>query len=78
VEVRSGWTSVGEPLEPEDFVILLATGGPAVRIRGELDANKEPSRAWLEVQDWFKPWTEYVPASQDVLLTYAQQFYFGD
>jgi hypothetical protein len=77
IEVRSGWTSLGEPLEAEDFNILLATGGPAVRIVGELDQHGEPSRAWLEVQDWFTPWTEYVGASQDVLLTYARQFYFG-
>jgi hypothetical protein len=90
LEVRSGWTSLGEPLEAEEFNILLATGGPAVRIVGELDQHGEPSRAWLEVQDWFTPWTEYrgtpskndpgaldnVP-SQDVLLTYARQFYFG-
>jgi hypothetical protein len=76
IEVRSGWTSLGEPLEAEDFNILLATGGPAVRIVGELSQG-EPSRAWLEVQDWFTPWTEYVGASQDVLLTYARQFYFG-
>jgi hypothetical protein len=89
LEVRSGWTSLGEPLEAEEFNILLATGGPAVRIVGELDQG-EPSRAWLEVQDWFTPWTEYVgttsksdpgmlenQASQDVLLTYARQFYFG-
>ena len=77
VEVRSGWTSVGELMEAEEFVILLGTGGPAIRIRGELD-DGQPSRAWLEVQDWFTPWTEYIGASQDVLLTYAQQFYFGE
>lgn len=77
LEVRSGWTVLGDPLEAEEFNILLATGGPAVRIVGELDRN-EPSRAWLEVQDWFTPWTQYIGASQDVLLTYAQQFYFGD
>jgi hypothetical protein len=76
IEVRSGWTSLGEPLEAEEFNILLATGGPAVRIVGELDQG-EPSRAWLEVQDWFTPWTEYVGAPQDVLLAYARQFYFG-
>ena len=91
IEVRSGWTSLGEPLEAEEFNILLATGGPAVRIVGELDQHKEPSRAWLEVQDWFTPWTQYFGVtdpndpgaltalpSQDVLLTYARQFYFGD
>lgn len=76
IEVRSGWTVLGEPLQAEEFSILLATGGPAVRIVGELDGD-EPWRAWLEVQDWFTPWTQYMGASQDVLLTYARQFYFG-
>lgn len=59
-------------------VILLCTGGPAVRIKGELSDN-EPTRAWLEVQDWFKPWTEYFEAGlSEVLLTYSQQVYFGE
>ena len=50
VEVRSGWVSLGAdrvPMEPEEFCILLTTGGPAVRIRGELDEHKEPSRACI-------------------------------
>jgi hypothetical protein len=89
IEVASDWTVLGEPLQAEKFNILLCTGGPAVRIVGEL-SDGEPSRAWLEVQDWFTPWIEYrgtisktdpnaydVP-SQDVLLTYARCFYFGD
>jgi hypothetical protein len=77
VEVRSGWTTPGEEMEAEEFNILLTTGGPAVRIRGELDGS-EPRRAWLEVQDWGKPWTEYVPADQDTLLAYASCFFFGE
>jgi len=75
VEVRSGWTSLGEPLAAEEFAILLTTGGPAVRIMGELD-NGEPCRAWLEVQDWGRPWTQYIPADGDTLLTYARVFCF--
>jgi hypothetical protein len=83
VEVRSGWVSPGHPdFEPEEFVILLCTGGPAVRIRGEISGG-QPSRAWLEVQDWFKPWTEYTGSYgeapvRDILLAYASQFYFGE
>lgn len=78
VEVRSGWASIGETLTPEQFCILLATGGPAVRIRGELDEHQEPQRAWLEVQDWGTPWTQYFGAEQYTLLAYAQCFYFGE
>lgn len=80
VEVRSGWTSIGETLEPEEFNILLGTGGPAVRIMGELDANKQPRRAWIEAQDWGTAWTQYFgdAVSQDDLLTYCSQFFFGE
>ena len=76
VEVRSGWASLGEPLTADEFCILLCTGGPAARIRGELSGG-EPHRAWLEYQDWGTPWTEFVGADQAVLLTYARCFYFG-
>lgn len=78
VEVRSGWTTPGEPMEAEEFCILLTTGGPAVRIRGELDEHNEPYRAWLEVQECGEPWTKYFPANGDTLLTYARCFYFGE
>lgn len=79
VEVRSGWTTPGEDMTAEDFCILLSTGGPATRIRGELGDDGEPHRAWLEVQDWYKPWTEYYAGSgaAEVLLTYAQCFTYG-
>lgn len=77
VEVRSGWATPGEPLAAEEFCILLSTGGPASRIRGELDSHGEPCRAWLEVQDWGTPWTEYVPAESHVLLAYARCFCFA-
>lgn len=78
VEVRSGWVTLGETMEAEEFNILLSTGGPAVRIRGELGQYNQPDRAWLEVQDWYTPWTQYFDAEQSVLLTYCQQFYFGE
>ena len=78
IEVRSGWAPVGDCLQAEEFAILITTGGPAVRIRGELDEYRQPARAWLEVQNWGTPWTRYFDASQDVLLTYAQCFYFGE
>jgi hypothetical protein len=78
VEVRSDWHVPGENNEPGEFCILLSTGGPASRIRGELDEHCEPRRAWLEVQDWGTPWTQYFDIEQDTLLTYARCFYFGE
>jgi hypothetical protein len=78
VEVRSGWTSLGEPLAPEEFNILLSTGGPAVRIVGDLDEHGEPSRARLQTQDWFTPWTEFFGTESETLLRYCRVFYFGE
>ena len=78
VQVRSGWHTPGDDMEPEDFYILLATGGPAVRIRGELDEHLQPCRAWIEHQDWFEPWQDFIESdTQDVLLSYCSHFYFG-
>lgn len=96
VLVRTGWyepATIGDHQPAEEFEILLSTGGPASRIRGELDGG-EPSRAWLEVQDWGTPWTLYVPKNNykegsdiggmidaswtDTLLAYARCFYYGE
>lgn len=77
VEVRSDWASPGEELTPGEFQILLCTGGPAVRIMGELNRG-EPVRAWLEYQDWGTPWTQYFGASSDTLCQYASHFFFGE
>ena len=79
VSIRSGWYAPGETPEPEEFRILLCTGGPAVQIIGELDEYKQPCRAWLQYQDWFTSWTDYIePGTSDDILTYCREFYFGD
>jgi hypothetical protein len=79
VEVRNGWRSLGDASGSgaEEFKILLSTGGPAVRIMGELD-DGEVTRAYLQVQDWGTPWTDYTAADSDVLLAYCREFYFGE
>jgi len=78
VQVRSTWTNVGDKMEASEFEILLCTGGPAVRIIGELDRYNEPARAWIEYQDWGTPWTEFFgDHDRDALLAYARTFYFG-
>jgi hypothetical protein len=82
--VRSDWHTSGDRGDASEFYILLTTGGPALRIRGELDEHGEPSRAWLEYQDWGTPWSRLINDSngetvaQDVLLAYASCFYFGE
>ena len=84
VLVRSGWHFPGEPeQQPEEFEILLSTGGPACRIIGELDrgsvAWQSGCRPVMQHQDWFKPWTE---SSYDIdtnaLLWFCEQFYYGE
>lgn len=82
VQVRSGWYSLGDSdadKDPAEFEILLCTGGPAVRIVGDLDRGS-PDRPRIEYQDWGTPWTEYFPEpdEREALQTYCEQFYFGD
>lgn len=76
VEARSGWHSPGEVTADEEFQILLCTGGPAVRIVGELNGYGEPDRAWIEYQDWFTSWQRWHGGSEDVLIEYARRFFF--
>lgn len=81
VQVRSGWASSPAEFEAEEFEILLCTGGPACRIIGDLGRYNQPDRARLQYQDWGTPWTEYLDMTseeRDALLTYCQQFYFGE
>ncbi len=81
VEVRSGWYSPGDASpEPEEYRILLTWGGPAAQIAGQLDTHGQPDTARLEYQDWGTPWTP-LPLTEEEradVLTFAQQFYFGD
>ena len=79
VEGRSDWHEIGGDSDPDEYCILLCTGGPAVRIIGRLDQYSEPESARLQYQDWSTPWQELILSSKDyaTLLTYAQCFYFG-
>jgi hypothetical protein len=82
VEVRGDWHAPGsEGSKPSEFMILLCTGGPAVRIRGELDRYSEPEKPRVEYQDWFTPWQGLPDVSDDengALVEYCRLFYFAD
>lgn len=80
VEVREPWHAPGESPKPDEFCILLCTGGPAVRIVGDLDEDGQPYRPRLQHQDWGTPWTEYFPdeLGREALLDYCRCFYFGE
>lgn len=75
VQVRSGWHDPGDTFAgDEEFQILLCTGGPAVRIVGELNPYNEADRAWIEYQDWFTGWEQWTGADSDLLCKYANHF----
>ncbi|USN15623.1 hypothetical protein KIKIMORA_05050 [Brevundimonas phage vB_BpoS-Kikimora] len=85
VQVRDGWRDPG-PRDPEDrdgaeeFQILLSTGGPALRLRGELGTWGDPSNARLQYQDWGTPWTDYPTSYEEdeAIRTWLGAFYFGE
>lgn len=77
IEVRSDWVRHGGEMTPGEFRILLCTGGPHVEMRGELDDNGEPRRAWLEYSDWNQSRQEYhgEEVNANVLIEYARHFF---
>jgi hypothetical protein len=82
IEVRGDWHAVGaDAAKPSEFMILVCTGGPAVRIIGELDKHCEPENATVEYCDWFTAWHTLHGVTEtetDALLEYCRQFYFAD
>lgn len=80
VEVRSMWHTPGGDNTAAEYTILLFTGGPAVRIIGELNRYAQADTARIEYQDWGTPWTELYLTQEETqtLLAYAQRFYFEE
>ena len=81
VQLRSDWENRADKFQAGETEILLCTGGPAVRIRGELE-NGEPSSAKLQHQNWFTALFSLGQtgheADEKILLTYTRCFYFGE
>lgn len=84
VECREPWHSPGEKTTPSEFNILLTTGGPALRVWGDLSEYGEPENAQLQMQDWGIPWREVWPCevnemdeARAVIQWFAQHFHFG-
>jgi hypothetical protein len=77
VDVRcSDWQSPSDrDFTPNEFQVLISTGGPALRLIGEL-INGEPSRCWFEHQDWGTPWSRYFDQYGDARLWFASLFYW--
>ena len=80
IAVRSDWQPLSTIADPVEFYILLSTGGPALRILGDLD-HGSPCRSRLQYQDWGIPWTDHPANGADLteaLDSWAGFFYFGD
>ena len=77
--VRSGWSAPGGDLIAAEYEVLLCTGGPAVRIRGDLSEYCEPKTASLEAQDWFISWEPVAVTEEEneILLALVSLFWFG-
>jgi len=58
----ASWQTTTQAPDADEYRILLSWGGPSVQITGDLDMDREVFSHRLEWQDWFKPWTEVVPA----------------
>ena len=90
VEFRSGWSSNLENMEPEEFKILLSTGGPACQIIGKLDQYKQPTDIEIQYQDWGPPWeplqlnctyadrSPNITSDYEALEWFCNCFYFGE
>lgn len=78
VLVRSDWHTPGSESTYAQFELLLATGGPAIRVLGDMDSHGDPYRPQLQYQDWGIPWTDHPESNCDALLWLAGLFYYGD
>ena len=77
VQVRDGWHAPGAESDgPDEFEILLSTGGPALRIYGAIDGRPD-----LQWQDWGTPWTDYrdtTDEQDEAIARFVSLFWFGD
>jgi hypothetical protein len=76
--VRSDWHVPGGESTYSQFELLLSTGGPAIRILGELDSYCEPYRPALQFSDWGVSWTDHPESNIYALLWFARHFYYGE
>lgn len=85
IDVRSGWVyhaDFRDSAMPEEFRILLSTGGPAVQIIGEISEQGDAECVKVQYQDWFLPWKS-LPVFDDInvekaLEWFCSRFYWGE
>lgn len=77
VEFRcASWQLDSVSCEPDEFRILISTGGPAVAVFGDLSCSNYPTNCELKGQDWFTPW-ETVDCDYDALQWFSELFICG-
>lgn len=80
VQLRSDWYTPGTKPSQAEYMILLTTGGPGLRIYGECDDHGEPhGRPRLQWQDWGTDWTDAETDSSDdeALSAFVSCFIFS-
>jgi hypothetical protein len=76
VLVRGPWRVPGTPGDDSgEYQILLATGGPAVRVVGEMEEYGGAISAKMQYQDWGTPWTDLDDQEESILIAFADYFY---
>ena len=92
VEFRSGWTHDLNDMKPEQFKILLSTGGPACQIIGDLNQYQEAIYYSIKIQyqDWGTPWESLqlnshyanqnsnITPDREALEWFCRCYYFGE
>jgi len=75
IETRTAWSTDPTDSEPNEFRIVLCTGGPHVEIRGDVDLD----HVQLDYQGWGDPMQSlYGTLEESALLEqYCHLFYFG-
>jgi hypothetical protein len=77
IETELDESDYGQSID-KTFSIILAGGGPAVRIHGDLDDDNSPYNVRLQYQDWFTSWEDYKDVDSSILERFAERHYFGE
>ncbi len=81
VSVRGTWHAPGDTetaIVPVAYQVLLTTGGPGLRLIGDLDSDRIPVSVRVEYCDWGVPWTEWTGyADEEALLWFVELFWWA-
>jgi hypothetical protein len=80
VEVRDTWHAPGETDVDREYQVVLTTGGPGLRLVGDLSLYGEPENPRLQWQDWGTPWTVFplTPQEERAVKSFLGVFTYGE